>query len=204
VETLLDWKDMPREEQENTYAILQKHSQRLNALVEDLLILARLEARSDELNREPINITKFCEETVRDWLVRIQKRQVELKLDLRQPLPVVDLDRMRIEQVLTNLVDNAYKFTAEGGTITIGAEVKNEHLEMWVKDTGQGILSTDLPHIFERFYRVDKARSRDCGGTGLGLSIVKHIARAHGGNVSATSVFGKGTEIRLSLPVKRS
>ena len=105
-----------------------------------------------------------------------------------------------MEQVFTNLTDNALKFTPDGGTVTLGAATSAGETLLWVSDTGQGILSSHLPHIFERFYRVDKGRSRDVGGTGLGLSIVKHIARAHGGDVEAESAFGKGTTIRLRLP----
>ena len=112
----------------------------------------------------------------------------------------LNADPLRMEQVFTNLTDNALKFTTEGGTVTLGAAPSGGDTLLWVSDTGQGILSSHLPHIFERFYRVDKGRSRDVGGTGLGLSIVKHIALAHGGTVEAESTFGKGTTIRLRLP----
>jgi signal transduction histidine kinase len=136
-----------------------------------------------------------------DWGIRMKKKQVILELELESGLPQLEADRLRMEQVFNNLLDNALKYTPKGNTITLGANRRGERLEMWVKDTGQGILSTDLPHIFERFYRADKARSRELGGTGLGLSIVKHIAQAHGGTVTADSVFGKGTTIRVYMPI---
>jgi two-component system phosphate regulon sensor histidine kinase PhoR len=201
VENLVDNPDLDREDRAATYAVLEKHSKRLNALVEDLLILARLEARREELKREDIDFGALLAETTRDWSVRTDKKGVVLKLEVAPDLPIVSADRMRLEQVLNNLLDNAVKYTPRGNMITLGAAQRGLELEVWVKDTGQGILSSDLPHIFERFYRADKARSRELGGTGLGLSIVKHIAHAHGGSVQAESAFGKGTTIRMRLPV---
>lgn len=201
VENLVDIPDMGAEDRASIYAVLEKHSKRLNALVEDLLIVARLEARREELKRESLDIGALISETARDWSVRTGKKQIALQLDLADPLPRVSADRMRLEQVLNNLLDNAVKYTPQGNSITLGAVRCGEEVAIWVKDTGQGILSTDLPHIFERFYRADKARSRELGGTGLGLSIVKHIAQAHGGSVEAESTFGKGTTIRMRLPI---
>lgn len=201
VENLVDNPDMEPGQRADTFAILQKHSIRLNSLVEDLLILARLEARSDELDLHPFNVGSFCAEVARDWNVRMKKKGVTLKLEVPSDLPELEADPMRLEQVFSNLLDNALKYTPAGNTITLGATLKDNGVEMWVKDTGQGILSTDLPHIFERFYRADKARSRELGGTGLGLSIVKHIAQAHRGTVTAESTYGKGTTIRVFLPL---
>lgn len=200
VENLMDAPKMTRSEQAESFQILHKHSQRLNALVEDLLILARLEARSDELHCAPLDVTDFLREVVRDWSVRVKKKDVELKLESEPELPVIRADRMRLEQVFNNLLENAFKYSPEQATITLGVKRCESGIEFSVQDQGQGILSTDLPHIFERFYRADKARSRDIGGTGLGLSIVKHIAQAHGGSVEAQSVFGKGATILVRLP----
>ncbi len=200
VEQLMETPDMPEEEQSQVFAVLNKHSRRLNALVEDLLILARLESRPDELEREPINVPALLQELKRDWELKAGEKGVSMELDVAGDLVPLSADRRRLEQVFTNLFDNALKHTPEGGTITLGASNVGAMLEMWVKDTGRGILSSHLPHIFERFYRADKARSREVGGTGLGLSIVKHIAKAHGGSVKAESTVGKGTTIRVSLP----
>ncbi len=201
VENLVDNPDMDREDRVSVYRVLEKHSHRLNALVEDLLILARLEARRAELEREAVDIGAFLSESARDWAARTAKKSISLRLDVASDLPEVPADRMRLDQVLNNLLDNAVKYTPSGNVITMGAARRGEDVEFWVKDTGTGILSTDLPHIFERFYRADKARSRELGGTGLGLSIVKHIAQAHGGTVEAESSFGHGTTIRVRLPV---
>ncbi len=202
VETLQDSPEMSRSEQSGVFAILAKHSARLNALVEDLLVLARLEARTDELEIAPLDVGEFFQELRRDWANRMDVRGVTMRLDLVGDLPVIHADRMRLEQVCTNLLDNGLKYTPAGGEITLGAARHGDMVELWVSDTGQGILSADLPHIFERFYRADKARSREFGGTGLGLSIVKHIAQAHGGSVSAESAYGSGTTIRVRIPVR--
>ena len=201
VENLVDHPDASIEDRTATYAVLEKHSRRLNALVEDLLILARLEARQGQMNREPVDISAFLTEAVRDWTLRTEQKGVGLKTDIAPDLPLIDADRLRLEQVFNNLLENALKYTPSGNSITLGAAAHDGTMECWVKDTGQGILSTDLPHIFERFYRADRARSRELGGTGLGLSIVKHIVQAHGGTVEAESVFGRGTTIRMRLPI---
>jgi two-component system, OmpR family, phosphate regulon sensor histidine kinase PhoR len=201
VENLVDNPDMPRDDRAEVYGVLEKHSQRLNALVEDLLILARLEGRHEEIHREPLEIADILAETARDWALRMSKKNLTLKLEVAPGLPPVSGDRMRLEQVLNNLLDNAVKYTPAGKAITLGAARGDRDIELWVQDTGPGILSTELPHIFERFYRADKARSRELGGTGLGLSIVKHIAQAHGGSVVADSTFGKGTTVRVRLPI---
>ena len=200
VENLQDAPDMSREDQAGTFAILAKHSRRLNALVEDLLILARLEARQQELDREPLDVADFCRELARDWAVRVGKKNITLRLDIADGLPVIQADRMRLEQIINNLLDNALKYAPEGSTITFTAAPVDGMVDLSVKDEGQGILSADLSRIFERFYRADKARSRELGGTGLGLSIVKHIAQAHGGSVSAESAYGQGTTVHVRLP----
>jgi two-component system phosphate regulon sensor histidine kinase PhoR len=201
VENLVDNPNMDREDRITVYRVLEKHSHRLNALVEDLLILARLEARRAELQRESVDIGVFLADAARDWSLRAAKKNIKLELDVPAGLPPVPADRMRLEQVVNNLLDNALKYTPEGKVISLGAASRDGEVEFWVKDPGPGILSTDLPHIFERFYRADKARSRELGGTGLGLSIVKHIVQAHGGSVEAESTFGKGTTIRIRLPI---
>ena len=202
VENLQDNPGMSREDQDTAFSVLEKHSRRLNALVEDLLTLARLEARREELDRKPLDVPEFLGELARDWTTRTGSKQVRLRLDLARDIPKISADRMRIEQVFTNLLDNAFKYTPIGGEIVLGARRDGAFVELWVKDSGPGILSADLLHIFERFYRADKARSREHGGTGLGLSIVKHIVKAHDGDVSAESHYGNGTTIRVRLPIE--
>ncbi len=202
LEQLMDIPDMPRKEQAETFEVLSRNSKRLTALVEDLLVLARMESNADDLSPEEIHLPDLLRDIARDFALRAKRKGVTLRIDVRDDIAPLYADPLRMEQVLTNLTDNALKFTPDGGTVTLGAAPANDGTQLWVSDTGQGILSSHLPHIFERFYRVDKGRSRDVGGTGLGLSIVKHIARAHGGDVQAESAFGKGTTIRIRLPNK--
>ncbi len=202
VETLLETPDLPREDVLNVLGILQKHSLRLNALVEDLLILARLESRHERMVREPVEAEELLRSTATDWAGKAKTKQVAIELDLGPDLPPLVADRFRLEQVFTNLLANAMKYTPAGGRIALRAARVGDALEISVTDSGAGIAAEDLPHIFERFYRADKARSREQGGTGLGLSIVKHIVQAHGGTVRAESTYGSGTAIVLQFPLE--
>jgi len=170
-------------------------------LVEDLLILARLESRKEKLNLEPIEPCGLIEDMVADWKSRACKKDIELIAECDVNAPEFEADAFRIEQVINNLVENAIKYTECEGKVVVRASSSQFGIEIRVDDTGIGITPQDLPHIFERFYRADKARNREQGGTGLGLSIVKHIAQLHGGSVHAESVFGKGTSIILRLPL---
>ncbi len=201
VENLLDTPDMDRPGQREIFAILRKHSLRLNALLEDLLILARLESRQDTLRLEPVRLGELIAGLIDDWAGRIKKKGVELVTEIPEDLPLLPVDPMRLEQVFNNLLENATKYTEKGGRIAIGAAVAGAAIEVRVEDSGIGIPPNDLPHVFERFYRADKARTRGQGGTGLGLSIVKHIIHAHGGTVRATSTYGTGTVITFRLPL---
>ncbi len=199
-ETLIDHPDMPPEEARPILEIMHRHSRRLNALVEDLLILARLESRDDKLQLAPLDMAKFLREAMTDWSLRSAEKKIALNADIAPGLPQISADVFRLEQVLGNLIDNAIKYTNSGGRVTVRATAVNNGVEIRVEDTGLGIPTDDLPRIFERFYRADKGRSREHGGTGLGLSIVKHIVLAHGGTVRAESEQGKGTSIILMLP----
>jgi two-component system phosphate regulon sensor histidine kinase PhoR len=181
--------------------VMHKHSRRLNALVEDLLILARLEARDEPFKLAPIEIGRFIQGTVADWSLRSAEKRISLSADVAPGLPEIPADSFRLEQVLSNLIDNAIKYTEPGGLVKVRALPQDGGVEIRVEDTGIGIPPADLPRIFERFYRADKARSRERGGTGLGLSIVKHIVLAHGGTVRAESEQGHGTSIIIRLPV---
>ncbi len=201
VENLLDDPGMPAKAQREIFEILRKHSLRLNALLEDLLILARLESRQDTLRPEPIRLGEFVASITGDWSSRIGNKGIELVTDIPADLPVLPADPMRLEQVVSNLLENATKYTEKGGRIAIAAAVAGRAIEVRVEDSGIGIPPADLPHVFERFYRADKARTRGQGGTGLGLSIVKHIVQAHGGTVQAASTYGKGTVITFRLPL---
>jgi len=200
LENLIDNPAIPRKELLSSLEIMEKHSRRLNALLEDLLALARLEARSEKLEPVPIHPEKFLREIVNDWKRKLEQKKIALTLDLPADLLPFTADTVLMERVLNNLMDNAVKYTGEGGRMTISARSSGPVTTITVRDTGLGIPAHDLPHVFERFYRVEKARSREAGGTGLGLSIVKHIVGLHGGAVSAESAYGEGTAITISLP----
>lgn len=201
VEMLSDAPEMPREAQAEVFAVLRRNSRRLNAILEDLLVLARLESRHEAVTCEPIDVPAFLRDTGKDWERTTREKQLRLVLEIAPHLPTLRANRLRLEQVLANLLDNAVKYTDPGGQITVSAHAVEGHLELRIADSGRGIPPADLPHIFERFYRADKARSREQGGTGLGLSIVKHIVQSHGGSVSAESTYAKGTTIVVRLPL---
>lgn len=207
VELLRENPGLPEEEVARTLLVLSKHSRRLNALVEDLLTLARLESRQETPALAPLDPAEFLRGVERDWKLKAGEKGIRLGLELGGDLPAICADAFRLEQVFHNLLENALKYTPEKGAVILRAEraagtggKPGGDLEIRVIDTGSGISPADLPHIFERFYRADKARSRALGGTGLGLSIVKHIMRLHGGSVRAESVPGEGATFILRLP----
>jgi two-component system phosphate regulon sensor histidine kinase PhoR len=204
VENLLDNPDLPRSELLNVLQILHRHSDRLNALVEDLLVLARLESGPVRLRTERLEPCELINGVVRDWQNAAQKKQITLTAECADGSRLFDADAFRIEQALHNLIDNALKHTAPGGRVTLSVAPSSTGVEFRVTDTGIGISPADLPHIFERFYSADKARSRERGGTGLGLSIVKHIVQLHHGSVGAESAPGQGTTIRFEIPLGAS
>lgn len=203
LENLLDNPTMPRKQQAATFVVMERHAKRLKALLEDLLILARLESRGEKLDFDELNIQPFLAQLTAEWENQLSKKQQTLTLDIAADMPVLWADEFRLRQVLDNLLDNAAKYTPEKTAISISTRAANEQAVITVRDNGAGIPAADLPHIFERFYRVDKARSREKGGTGLGLSIVKHIIHAHGGSVTAASEYGKGTAVTLTLPLRQ-
>ena len=207
LENLRDEPGLPAEDVAEILRIMSKHSRRLLALLEDLLTLARLESRRDTLEVRDIALASFLKNFVAEWRPRFAAREISAEVCLASDDLTVRADEFRLEQVLGNLLDNAIKFSPPGGTIALSAaaceDADGHRIELRVQDNGAGIPPADLPHIFERFYRVEKARTRggaDAGGTGLGLSIVKHIVAQHGGSVRVESVFGRGTAIIVSLP----
>jgi two-component system phosphate regulon sensor histidine kinase PhoR len=203
LETLQDNPDLPREELQRILETLQRHSNRLFALVEDLLTLSRFEAGRIKTEMSTIRMDAFFKQIVRDWTHRKNASELELDVKMDDNLPPIDADAIRLEQVLLNLLDNAAVYSNPPRKVQLFGGVRDGMMEVRVTDNGIGIPPQDLPHIFERFYRVDKARSRSSGGTGLGLSIVKQILHLHGGTVSAESELGKGTSIILRLPLRQ-
>ena len=201
LEMLADAPDMKAPERLEVVDVLRRHSRRLNALLEDLLILARLESRHEELVCESILVPDLLRDTLQDWAPAIAEKKFKVERDWPGDLPRLTANRLRLDQVFNNLLDNATKYTDPEGRIAVRARADEGWVEFRVEDSGRGIPPTDVPHIFERFYRADKARSREQGGTGLGLSIVKHIVQSHGGSVMAESTYGKGTAIVVRLPL---
>jgi two-component system phosphate regulon sensor histidine kinase PhoR len=201
IETLLDSPKTPREELTRILRVMERHSNRLELLVEDLLSLAQLESGNPDLQLGTVELSEFLREMIRDWEKKLTGKQLNIIVDVPPDLSPIRVDRTRLQEALYNLLDNAVKYSRERGEIRLSARQRDGEIELTVSDDGIGIAEEDLPRIFERFYRADKARSPDqVGGTGLGLAIVKHIAQLHGGRVEAESELQKGTTIRLVLP----
>jgi len=199
VETLLEGALEDKENNRNFLRIIQDHTERLNSLVEDLLALAHLESKEISLNRSSFDLRLLLEEVASGFGAPLKKSGIELKNEIAGGI-LINADQNRIKQVFTNLIDNAIKFNKENGLIRISAEQLNSEVKVWIEDSGIGIPEKDLPRIFERFYRVDKGRSRALGGTGLGLSIVKHIVELHGGSVGVESTEAVGSRFWFILP----
>jgi two-component system phosphate regulon sensor histidine kinase PhoR len=201
VETLLDGaKDNP-EVAERFLRTIERNAERLKLLIDDLLTISELESGRLQLNVQPLNLTRLAEKVLMDFQTRAGQKSINLVNEV--PDLTVAGDAGRLEQVLDNLVDNAIKYGREQGKVIISARPAQATVEVSVEDDGPGIPAESLERVFERFYRVDKARSREQGGTGLGLSIVKHIVLAHRGQVWAESEPGKGTTFHFTLPASR-
>lgn len=177
--------------------IISTEAQRLTRISEDLLVLSHAESRPAETMS--VRLSELLEDVVNRFQKQAEKTGVQLQLQAPAGLCVVGSPD-QIEQVTINLIDNAIKYTQEHGRVTVTAEQQDGVVAVHVADTGIGIMSQDVPRIFERFYRVDKARSRQSGGTGLGLSIVKHIVESHGGHVTVESEFNRGSTFSFTLP----
>jgi two-component system phosphate regulon sensor histidine kinase PhoR len=181
--------------------IVSRHAERLGRLLDDLMDLSNIELGRVALRVESMDFSEALEPVLTIMRPRAEGKGVALSAELPPDLPVVRADRDRLAQILINLLDNAVKFTPAGGRVTVGAAAQGAKVEVLISDTGVGIPSTDLPRVTERFYRVDKVRSRELGGTGLGLAIVKHLVILHGGELAIESEVGKGTTVRFTLPV---
>lgn len=201
VETLLEGALDDKENNRNFLKIIQDHAERLNNLVEDLLSLSHLESKEITLNKKNVNLKQQVEDVISGFKSQLKKKNIEIKNELPANVSVA-ADKDRIEHVFTNLIDNAIKFNKEKGNIRIYSQEISGGIKVIVEDSGIGIPEKDISRIFERFYRVDKARSREMGGTGLGLSIVKHIVEAHKGTVEAQSELGRGSTFTITFPKK--
>jgi two-component system, OmpR family, phosphate regulon sensor histidine kinase PhoR len=186
---------------ERFLGIMLEHSRRLGRLTEDLLKLSQMDAEKLELEIRPVSVAQLVEACFETAERRATEKELNLSLHLPSQLPEVAADSRRIQEVLQNLLENATQYTLPGGKIVLSAEARNDEVVFTVADTGIGIPEADQPRIFERFYRVDVARSREAGGTGLGLSIARHLVEAHGGRIWVESELGVGSKFHFSIPV---
>ena len=228
-ETLLAGADQDSDLRQRFLAIIDRHSERLSRLIDDLLTLSNLELGRTELQREELQVADLIQEATDMVQEKAQRGAVRLSRSLPADLPPLSGDRDRLHQVLINLIDNAVKYTPPQGQVRVSAalhaggdngaglrslwagheagvtvvevDAERDWLEVAISDTGYGIPEADIPRLTQRFYRVDKARSRELGGTGLGLAIVKHIVLAHGGGLRIESRVTHGTTVRVALPV---
>jgi two-component system sensor histidine kinase BaeS len=182
------------------YQAMHKQVKHLNRLVEDLRTLSLADAGQLSLHRVEVALRDLLEHSILVYTPQAEQKGVTLQLDLPPALPKITVDLDRMAQVLDNLISNALRHTPAGGEIRLAARRQNHHLLLLVQDTGAGIAPEDLPHVFDRFYRGDKARS-DSGESGLGLAIARSIVEAHNGRIDATSVLGQGTTFTISLPL---
>ncbi len=201
VETLKDGAIHDRQKAERFLEIIKNHTDRLEHLVNDLLTLASIESREKPLKMEEVQIPCVIETILQLLKDQIEHQGLRCEVDIKANLPKIQGDAISLEQLFLNLLDNAIKYTPTGGLIKITSRPENGFIRTDVEDTGMGIEAESLPRIFERFYRVDKARSREMGGTGLGLAIVKHIVQIHGGHMNVVSQPGKGSTFSVYLPI---
>lgn len=199
-ETLHENPDIDPKTQKEFLGVVCSEADRMTNIVKDLLTLTRLDYDRMEMNMSKVDILSIATEIESSFKITAQKENITLQTSLPASLPLVYGDRDRIEQVLVNIVSNAVKYNRPGGSIDIGAKAVGDMVQIIVSDTGIGIPEKDLPRIFERFYRVDKARSRESGGTGMGLSIAKEIIEHHGGEIRFESTFQKGSCVTIELP----
>ncbi|MBQ5390414.1 MAG: HAMP domain-containing protein [Clostridia bacterium] len=184
----------------NFLSMAENESSRMEALIKNLLTLSQLDSRTMQLNIRPLNITESVASIAKTLSYTAEKKGQTLSFTgVYDPMTVCG-DKIRLEQVIINIVSNAIKYTGEGGKIRLSIREAGENIEIMVADNGIGIPKEDLPHLFERFYRVEKARSSDKGGTGLGLAIAKEFAVAHGGDIRVASELGRGTVFTIVLP----
>lgn len=208
-EALLDGMATSPEESEELIQVIHDESLRMGRLVKDLLDLARMDAGHTDMNMREVELGELLERIYRKFMVRSKEQGIQLQFDCKQEISLQQADEDRLEQVFTNLLDNAFRHTPEGKSVVISAErithMRTSFARVCVKDQGVGIPSSDVPFIFERFYKADKARVRgESVGTGLGLAIVKNIVDAHQGTIQVNSVLGEGTEFILQFPLDSS
>ncbi len=202
IETLLDGVFRNAERSESFLKMMQEDASRLARLIDELLELSKIESHQIELNLELLSIPEELEKALAAFEKPLREKNIGLENHVsRSGIPFLLADRDRLRQIFLNLLDNAVKFNKEGGKIIIHTVQSDGHVKISIEDTGIGIPESSIPRVFERFYRVDKARSKEMGGTGLGLSIVKHLVELQGGRVYCESQIGKGSTFSFTLPI---
>lgn len=179
---------------------IHANSERLHNLLQDLLLLSRLESTGMVLSMEDVSLSEFLQEIAENWEPFFEESGKAFRLRLDAGNDIIKADPLRLSQVVNNLIDNVRRHAHGHSFVEVETRLEGDGAHLCIRDDGQGIPQKDLPHIFQRFYRVDKGRSRESGGTGLGLSIVKHIVVQHGGMIEARSIPGKGTTVEIRLP----
>jgi two-component system phosphate regulon sensor histidine kinase PhoR len=200
VETLCEGAVEDKETAGDFLARIDSEVDRLTQLVAELTELSRIETGKAELRKEPLDLNQLVDEVIAQFNPQADRQSLSIAREFTPDLPSVPADRDRVRQVIANLVHNAIKFTPPGGRITVTSRALEDSVVVDIVDTGIGIPKEDLPRVFERFYKGDKARAGE--GTGMGLAIAKHVIEAHGGNIWVESEEGKGSTFSFSLPLR--
>ena len=202
-ETLLNGAMEDEKIREKFIRIIDSEADRLMRITDSLLDLAKAEAGKSTLDKQETFLKPILEDTIYSIYPEIERKQLKLEVEIPNELPGVQVNRDALTRILINLLDNAIKYTMDQGKVGVRVSIIDNEIKIEVWDTGVGIPQADLPRVFERFYRVDKARTRNLGGTGLGLSIVKHLVEAHDGKIGVVSTLGKGSTFWFTLPLNR-
>ncbi len=201
VETLEDGAIDDAENNRRFLSVIRRNAERMHVLIADILELSLIESGNVSIDKGHVRVAHLVDEIFDSLSTKAEQREILLSHEI-DPEARVYADHGRLEQMLTNLIDNAIKFNRTSGTVEVTLKQTPERSIISVADTGEGIMAEHLGRIFERFYRLDRGRTREVGGTGLGLAIVKHLARLHGGEVTVESDLGRGTTFHIELPVE--
>ena len=202
-ETLLEG-DCDKETEKHFLTIINDNADRMEKLVQDLLTLSRYDSKKNKNSIVEFDLGELAKKCTEKFEIEVRKRNQSLECFVTADVPPVQADKDGIERVIINIISNSVKYTPNGGKINVYVGYVHNDAYVKIKDTGIGIPKDDLDKVFERFYRVDKARSRKLGGTGLGLSIAKEIIEQNNGNINVSSKVGQGTEVVIRIPVKKS
>ncbi len=202
LENLIYQPDMPTDLRAEFMQDMNHEIDRLSGIITDLLTLTQMDEKSAALRMDMVDFSALCEDTLHAHQVAADKAKLTLRGDIESDV-FLQGDESKLSQVVYNLIDNAVKYTPEGGQVTVTLTADSREVVLTVRDTGIGIPEKDVGHIFDRFYRVDKARSRATGGTGLGLSIVRQMVQLHGGEITVTSAADEGSVFTVTLPIRK-